>query len=1261
MSELSQEEIRRRRLARLAALGGTSSTPTLASPPVTPSASVPSSDIINAQQPSSRLSPSPRGSTESNTSADSVNTNRETHFSDGVSNSEVADQNKIPADGLIVTEKTDNNLLDEMPDTKMTDLSQTRQYNSFDSMGDDTLLSCGSVQVGSLPQSTVGGSEGASTREDSTSRSVSPPQFVEPPPVRPRTSNASPSCSRRSLSMEVDDSSERNSQSEQSHQEPMEVEDNDISQSPARKIHRSRTLSCTELSEDQLRHIVSKILQVSWSEDSVGGIFVPTVAASLLDNPKLSLEELASEALIDVITQIEDGSDPLNQKLIAVSETSKRLSEDCGDDIMTSGPLSSETDTNSDKAECPAPTLPIPKTIPTQGLAVSYILRFYNNINLYEREHPKKSSEPPLSDLLQSLRTLLVNHLVLVLRGKFNLGKCRKSPLLPYILIGNTPIGLLPELLLATYLDQEAFEEVFVPLLMGIREEMRRCVSPLNGRGHGPALRALRALCELRAGPRHALRPVCALIARLPSLCPAPVTTAPGREIARVSFLGPFFAISLFAEENPRLAERLFATGTGDRSLAFALQREVEASRNTLHTICHNILLSQEAREPILNYFAVLLQRNERRVRFRTDERSLAGDGFMLNVCSILQLLSVRIKLERVYPFYTFQPNIWVNIRDDTRLYFTSQEAQDWLDAINKDPNHKWPDAKFQTVCWFLTLHMHHVALIPALQTHQRRIRAFRDLQKVIEELMAAEPQWRNSFSALRNRELLRRWRRQIKRLHRSKQCAETALLDGELMRRSLQFYASVCVLLTQQLEAARDAAHAGHAAGGAGTSGSGSGNESSGDSSPATTTRTATTGALAAAFRATPEWYVEDIADFMLFAVQYVPQVVADYIEDPIITWILTAICHSRLIKNPYLMAKIVEVLFVINLSIPLKLKNVYEKFMDHPMSQTLLPSALMKFYTDIETTGQSTEFYDKFTIRFHISIILKGMWERPIHKQAIVKESRSGRQFVKFINMLMNDTTFLLDECLTYLKRIHEAQEGGSSNEARARALAQDERQCRSYLTLARETVDMLEYLTVEIKEPFLRAELVDRLASMLNFNLQQLCGPKCKNLKVRRPEKYGWEPRRLLSQLVDIYLHLDSPQFHAALAADERSFRKELFEEAAVRLAKSCIKTPTEIERFKALADNAYQIAISNQQKSDEFADAPEEFRDPLMDTLMTDPVVLPSGKVMDKSVILRHLLNSATDPFNRQPLSEDQLRPASELKERIIQWQREKKLS
>lgn len=62
---------------------------------------------------------------------------------------------------------------------------------------------------------------------------------------------------------------------------------------------------------------------------------------------------------------------------------------------------------------------------------------------------------------------------------------------------------------------------------------------------------------------------------------------------------------------------------------------------------------------------------------------------------------------------------------------------------------------------------------------------------------------------------------------------------------------------------------------------------------------------------------------------------------------------------------------------------------------------------------------------------------------------------------------------------------------------------------------------------------------------------------------------------------------------------------------------------------------------------------------MDTLMSDPVVLPSGNVMDRSIITRHLLNSSTDPFNRQTLTEDMLMPNNELRERILAWKREKR--
>ena len=43
----------------------------------------------------------------------------------------------------------------------------------------------------------------------------------------------------------------------------------------------------------------------------------------------------------------------------------------------------------------------------------------------------------------------------------------------------------------------------------------------------------------------------------------------------------------------------------------------------------------------------------------------------------------------------------------------------------------------------------------------------------------------------------------------------------------------------------------------------------------------------------------------------------------------------------------------------------------------------------------------------------------------------------------------------------------------------------------------------------------------------------------------------------------------------------------------------------------------------------ADAPSEFLDPLMNTLMRNPVRLPtSGTVMDRAVIAQHLLNTET---------------------------------
>lgn len=99
--------------------------------------------------------------------------------------------------------------------------------------------------------------------------------------------------------------------------------------------------------------------------------------------------------------------------------------------------------------------------------------------------------------------------------------------------------------------------------------------------------------------------------------------------------------------------------------------------------------------------------------------------------------------------------------------------------------------------------------------------------------------------------------------------------------------------------------------------------------------------------------------------------------------------------------------------------------------------------------------------------------------------------------------------------------------------------------------------------------------------------------------------------------------------------------------------------EISDFALKVSQLEKLEMENQKALE---DAPEEFLDPIMSTLMIDPVVLPSSHVtVDRTTIARHLLSDQTDPFNREPLTMDQVKTDAELKEKIESWVRERKMS
>lgn len=61
---------------------------------------------------------------------------------------------------------------------------------------------------------------------------------------------------------------------------------------------------------------------------------------------------------------------------------------------------------------------------------------------------------------------------------------------------------------------------------------------------------------------------------------PEPVTQAAGRELARTSFLGAFLQVSVFAEDEPKVAEKFFSGNTSsDKTMNHTLQQELDNTR----------------------------------------------------------------------------------------------------------------------------------------------------------------------------------------------------------------------------------------------------------------------------------------------------------------------------------------------------------------------------------------------------------------------------------------------------------------------------------------------------------------------------------------------------------------------------------------------------------------------------------------------------------------------------------------------------------
>ncbi|XP_053125304.1 ubiquitin conjugation factor E4 A isoform X1 [Hemicordylus capensis] len=435
------------------------------------------------------------------------------------------------------------------------------------------------------------------------------------------------------------------------------------------------------------------------------------------------------------------------------------------------------------------------------------------------------------------------------------------------------------------------------------------------------------------------------------------------------------------------------------------------------------------------------------------------------------------------------------------------------------------------------------------------------------------------------------------------------------------------------------------------------------------------------------PEFFADNLGDFFIFLRRFADDLLETSAEslEHVLHFVTIFTGDVDRMKNPHLRAKLAEVLEAVmphleQVQNPLVSSIFHRKrvFCSYRHA-ACLAEALIKVFVDIEFTGDPHQFEQKFNYRRPMYPILKYMWGTNSYRESIKAladyasenlEAMTPPLFLRFLNLLMNDAIFLLDEAIQYLSKIKIQQIekdlgewDGLSPEVRREkeaSLQMFGQLARFHNIMSNETIGTLAFLTTEIKSLFVQPFLAERIISMLNYFLQHLVGPKMGALKVKDFSEFDFKPQQLVSDICTIYLNLgDEENFCATVPKDGRSYSPTLFAQT-VRVLKKIHKPGNMIVAFSNLAERIKSLADRQQQEEETYADACDEFLDPIMSTLMMDPVLLPSSRVtVDRSTIARHLLSDQTDPFNRSPLTMDQVRANTELKERIQQWLAERK--
>ncbi|KAF7637293.1 Ufd2P_core domain-containing protein [Meloidogyne graminicola] len=568
-----------------------------------------------------------------------------------------------------------------------------------------------------------------------------------------------------------------------------------------------------------------------------------------------------------------------------------------------------------------------------------------------------------------------------------------------------------------TLTDGNALSEVFCPVLDILR--FLAIHSNMMKRFEGHHLSLLVALLEIKMSNN--TRPLANLLVSRPDFHPKKlITNFKGREFVHSSFLGPFFAFSVAGKQSHLYEfcfdhnEMLFnyddMENKGSKISEF--QTQLRMMRIKMHQIFHSLIVNSSTRSQTLEYISEIFLTNKKLSQIQVEYEQLANPTAILNLLSIL-LDFDKIPVEKIQDDYIYHPKCRIKLTSMNTLKMDSDMVETYCSSIDLSYT-----PSFNTECFYLTIAFMGISMTTMINNLSRMDRHIYEIRRQLREAEEQlQKKGQSSVYLNRVKAIIQRTKELLKRFTLSNVCYDCLINDHDFLSKCAHFTNKVLRLYLRSIM-------------------------------PDSGVDPFSFKPCIERFTALPEVFLETAVEFLHFLLEnpnrskVLTENVLDYPR-----LILHLIVNLPLVRNPFLASKIVNILYSICPNVPsTNSLLLYRQIMNDKIAVDNLFPVLVKFYADVESTGSHTEFYDKFNIRRNIQVIFRFMWVDLTHRKTLVQfAEKSSPDFCRFLNMVINDTTFLLDESLEKLKKINEI-ETQLSNETVWNSLSEEERQHRT-----------------------------------------------------------------------------------------------------------------------------------------------------------------------------------------------------------------------